>query len=681
MKKVLLTSLSALLLAGCADNEFLGSEEAQHTINGDKPILFTSESAPMTRAEITGKNAALLLDKNYIVFGTKGTDHTKVFDHYNINWFENTKGSTETNVADWEYVGQDLHKNNTLPEGAKQWIKYWDFSASQYDFIAFSYGKAYGFNEDGSSKTKDNTNPILSKIDPANLGKATTTSTPVYTVTGDVAKLTQTYVADLVTAYKADNQYNQTVTPRFHQLASKVRIAIYETVAGYAVKDVKFYYGNSRSKESKASDGTALPVLYAVKKVPVTKSDGSTKDHLVPTSVLPNKTGKGKISVYFPTVGYANKSATDYNKAHVVFEPASTGTNTTSTLEFQALNYQTVSEGVLSGAYIGQTSSAATYAGAANAAANVYEMVFPYGAGTDLKLHVDYTLVSVDGSGEEIKVYDASALVPSTYTNWQPNYAYTYIFKISKNSNGMTGGPGTSGSGSGDPDDQTNPGDDPTDPDNLDPNNPSGLYPITFDAYVMDFDNEHVQETITTVATPSITTYSKGVQPTANSEYKAGNNIYVSVKDNSKNITLTDTNAKLYTATVETGALQSIDENSIANALMNGNKSGKTWTVTDVNSGKLTVTSTTGLSVVTEIAADDAPDGNAVTGSFAKFTPSAAGTYVFEYIVAEPEFYNKAGYNKAHGTNLSADEFTALPNSQKVKTPGEKYYKIIIVHE
>lgn len=684
MKKVLLTSLSALLLAGCADNEFLGSEEAQHTINGDKPILFTSESAPMTRGEVTGKSAAELLGENYVVYGTKGTSYTKVFDYYNINWYENTKGSTETNVADWEYVGQDLHPNNTLPEGAKQFIKYWDFSAPQYDFVAFSYGKANKGRTTTittDAQTKSIPYPILSQINPSNLGKATTTNAPVYTVTGKIADLVNTYVADLVTVTK--DGYNKTVTPRFRQMASKVRIAIYETVAGYAVKDVKFYYGNSRSKESKASDGTALPVLYAVKKVPVPKSDGSTKDHLVPTSVLPNKTGKGIISVYFPTVGYANKSATDYNKAHVVFEPASTGTNTTSTLEFQALNYQTVSEGVLSGAYIGQTSSAATYAGAANAAANVYEMVFPYGAGTDLKLHVDYTLVSVDGSGEEIKVYDASALVPSTYTNWQPNYAYTYIFKISKNSNGMTGGPGTPSGGSGDPDDPDNPSDDPTDPDTPDPNNPSGLYPITFDAYVLEFDEGHVQETITTVADPSITTYSKGVQPTANSEYEAGKNIYVSVKDNSGDIALTETNAKLYTATVEAGALQSIDENSIANALMNGDATTSgVWKVKDAVGKTLTVTSATSvpLTFPTTIAATDAPDGNAVAGKFAMFKPTVAGTYVFEYIVSEPEFYETyAEYNTAKSTDLTADEFAALPNSQKVKAPGKKYYKIIIV--
>ena len=349
------------------------------------------------------------------------------------------------------------------------------------------------------------------------------------------------------------------------------------------------------------------------------------------------------------------------------------------------MKYSITSEGVLNltdtwkdkDVFLGTTSSTATYAVDVTA----YELVLPYGAGNDLKLHVDYTLVSVDGSGETIDVKSASAIVPAVYTNWQSNYAYTYLFKISKNSNGTTGTPAGGGSGDGDPDDPTNPGNDPTDPDTPDPNNPAGLYPITFDAVVMDFE-DGIQETITTVADPSITTYAKGVDPTAGIEYTVSKSIYVSVK-NAAGVTLSNSNVKLYTATVQDDALQPIDENSIANALMNGktNAAGTTWTVTDAAGKKLTVTSATGLSVVTEIAAADAPDGNAVSGNFAKFTPSAAGTYVFEYIVSEPVFYEDVdAYNTAKNTTLTAAEFAVLPNSQKVMTPGKKYYKIIIVH-
>ena len=104
---------------------------------------------------------------------------------------------------------------------------------------------------------------------------------------------------------------------------------------------------------------------------------------------------------------------------------------------------------------------------------------------------IDYTLEAIDGSGEEIKIYGAKAFVPAVYTKWLPNFAYTYIFKISDNSNGWTSTTST---------------------------DPKGLYPITFDAVVVDSE-ENTQTTITTVATPSITTYQKGHVYSASNEY------------------------------------------------------------------------------------------------------------------------------------------------------------------
>ena len=71
-------------------------------------------------------------------------------------------------------------------------------------------------------------------------------------------------------------------------------------------------------------------------------------------------------------------------------------------------------------------------------------------------MKVDYTLVSEDGSNETIKITGATVKVPAKYTNWQPNYIYTYIFKITEDTNGSTGGSST------------------------------GLHPIVFDAMVTE---------------------------------------------------------------------------------------------------------------------------------------------------------------------------------------------------
>ena len=683
MKKYLfLSPLAALFAVSCTDNEFLGTEEAQHTVNGEVAINFESGAAALTRADKIGSEAAELLNNNFVVEGIKNNGSYTiasgaqlVFDHYNVNYFPGTANSTETNVANWEYVGQKAHSNSSITT-PYQVIKYWDYSYSQYDFVAFSYGK--------SGKKSDGVTPLLtlSDIDFEQIGNKpgqTPAQTPVYTVTGKPSELAKSYVANLETVYKdqdkysnAGKEYTNRVTPHFRQMGTRVRIAIYETVPGYSVKDVKFYTDKTRNNPATA------PVLYSDEAVLPTDGVGTSADV------------EGKMKVYFPTVGSAYRPGEttadlDYNKAHVEFEGS--GAILSKTMSFGALKYTTRESGETNtgNAYLGRTSALPTYATGDTSLPDEYILVLPYGAGTDLHLHVDYTLESIDGSKELIHVKSATALVPAVYTNWQPNFAYTYLFKISKNTNGTTGDPG-------DPDNPGNPGSDPTDPSNPTPD-PSGLYPITFDAVVMDF-GDGIQETITTVSNPSITTYAKDANdgPTTQSEYNVLKNIYVSI--DKANVTLTPgINANLYKAVVAAGAIQPLDEGSIANAIAKGQTykpvtvavgdnvstyytysagmytacgaaetaaadviyyeaDTNSKTVVDAAGKPLTVTAITGtdgLTSVTAIPAEDATYGVALPGKFAVFIPTTDGTYVFEYIV---------------GTGATA----------------KKYYKIIIVH-
>ena len=166
----------------------------------------------------------------------------------------------------------------------------------------------------------------------------------------------------------------------------------------------------------------------------------------------------------------------------------------------------------------------------------------PNEEGTVLELRIDYTLLSIDGSGEEIKVHGATAYVPAIYAAWKPNYAYTYIFKISDNTNGWT---------------STNSED------------PAGLFPITFDAVVLDpIDATTEQTTITTVATPSITTYQKGHLYTDGPEYEAGDeDIFVQVMIDGTLQGDLDTNGQLYTLSYVTGSLKDIDKVTEADVL------------------------------------------------------------------------------------------------------------------
>ena len=563
MKKYIFLAASALTLASCTSEDFLGNTPGNVQSN-TSAINFDGGTGKITRATTqTGATAAQTLDNSYVVYGYKTVNSvsTTVFDHYTIKW-NNQAGKTESNTCGWEYVGQKANSLSSLID-KDQTIKYWDYSASQYDFVAFSFGKAT--QGDGEGKV------TASKIN----------NTPSYTLTGNVNDLAKCFIADRITAKSTGENkknnllvaYKDNVQFNFRSLSTKVTMGIYETVPGYSVKDVVFY-----SDETTALSGeNNKPTLYAA------------------SASIPS--GKGTITVKFPTTDERN---TDYNKAHVKFDKAE-GSENSSTIQFGDLSTVGKEKAEKTGTtFIGRNIT--EFSTPKEGSNKKYEVVIPAQVGA-LTLKVDYTLESIDGSGETIKVTGATAVVPEKYTNWEPNYAYTYIFKISDKTNGSTGTPGT---------------------------NPAGLYPITFDAIVTETETGK-QETITTVADNSITTYAKGE---INKEYKTKDNIYVSVAG--KTLTIddaetTNTNVKLYTANA-TGA-QTITEATVAHCLKSGEDvvgGGKKLTNGDTN--VLTVTpATTTLSIVDKIESKDAVDGNEISGNFAKFTPENAGTYVFEF--------------------------------------------------
>ena len=571
MKKYLFFAASALALASCSSDDFVG-DNSGNLQSATTTINFGGETGKTTRANQTGEAAANALQKKFVVYGYKQGSDAPVFDHYTISW-NGYKGQTESNTQGWEYVGGT--PNTSLSNlTAPQTIKYWDYSASQYDFIAFSFGKAT--QGDGTG-----TNDVIA---------TQVTKTPSYTLKGNVQDLAECFIADRVTAkrditekkanklvgYKDDVQFN------FRSLATKVTMGIYEIVPGYSIKDVKFYKNGTENVPS----ATEPTLFAAAKNIP---------------------SGNGTITVTFPNTDVNN---TDYNKAHVSF--AATGTDDmSSTIAFDALSLEhreKAEEDVKK--YIGRDiTTVSTPKDETNK--KKYETVIPAHVGA-LTLKVDYTLVSIDGSGEKINVKGATAVVPEVYTNWEPNYAYTYIFKISVKTNGSTGTPGT---------------------------DPAGLYPITFDAVVTE-TSEGLQETITTGEKNSITTYAKGA---INEEYKTNSNIYVSVNGKTVKKDATSSNVALYTAKA-TGT-QTITEATVAHCLKSGATTGIEGekTLTNGTGNVLTVTPTTptDLSVVSEIAADDAVDGNAISGNFAKFTPAAVGTYVFEFTDVDATKYYK----------------------------------------
>ena len=139
---------------------------------------------------------------------------------------------------------------------------------------------------------------------------------------------------------------------------------------------------------------------------------------------------------------------------------------------------------------------------------------------------------------------------------------------------------------------------------------------------VTDVQNGN-QATVTTVATPSITTYQKGHDPKTTDEYSAKKgDIYVMVGDK----TDLGTNGQLYTVTT-TGA--AISEATVHDALTIGfGGSGK------ASCNGITLTDATSDATITTIPGVDGNDITVTAGTAAKFTP-AAGTYAYAYEVSK----------------------------------------------
>lgn len=577
MNKFFIAAASALALASCSSDDFLGEIQGNEQNGATSAINFGGDTGKITRATETGATAAGLLENNFVVVGFKGSktdaanNETYAFDHYNVNFNKDSKNSTESNRAGWEYVNQDMKVKGTKPAASlaqsgasQQTIKYWDHSCKSYDFIAFSMGKG----------------AVSEYATPTHVDKDKL-ATAAYTLTGNVNTLSECYISDMKTVTEP-NYNDASVSMSFRHLASKVRMALFETVPGYVISDVKFY----------------------------TDPTSTTTDN--PEGSLIGKfNNSGTLTVYFPTTGTDHAAEKDYNKAHVKFT-ASTTAGETGVLDskgFGAVNYNNQAEGTINAGstYLSQNAATPSYCGAG------YQNVLPSeGAASAITLRIDYKLTSVDGSNETINVKGATATVPAEYTEWKSGYAYTYIFKISQNTNGSTGGTST------------------------------GLTAISFDAVVVDDEANGLQETITTVSDNSITTYGyKDNKVTTNgNEYVNGTDIYATVYSAGATVAP----QKLYTVTLEDGATQTINEASVANALVKGTNdtAKKTWTVTDYADKKMVVTETTG--VASEVTSVPAGPGYTLNVNALKWTGTVTDLAKETYYAVEYDNGTKKSY-------------------------------------
>ena len=595
-----LVAAGLLMCASCADND---TDLSPVPGSSKTDVIGFNFSVPnLTRSNLVGKDAADKLSNEFVVYGTKhsaaengtSTNDAVVFKNYKVEYSENTANTTESNTNNWEYNGKTPYSSSVvspaLGENKTQTVKYWDYSAgSGYTFTAFA-GKGFLNTISGETYTEKTDGAKIEKIE-----SCTETGADVYDKGYKVTVPANTSLDDLYFSNRvevAKTNYGSPVVLTFYNFGSRVRVGFYETVPGYSVKIDKFYYDN---------DATAAVTTYSAMNKSNEDSDKKFYAALWNVNKEGSKTGEETTGKNTLTVTYVKEGNTA-NQPTVT----NTGATYTPTLELGI--------GIMSANSLGTSSSNPTWDNSGN-----YTTVFPNEAcNNPMLLRCDYTLTADDGSGETISIKNARVVVPAAYCQWKPNYAYTYLFKISDKTNGTTGknpsnpdNPGGSGSGSGSESDD-----------------PEGLHPITFDAVVVD-NTTGIQETISTLSTNTITTYAQNTTSasTTSDEYKAGEAIYV-VTSSTNSTTTENTNnggANPHGVTAPTKigtdsgdaqvyTLSKAATESEVYAQLTGSKLG------------ITMTALSGNDVASLVSTVPASDGTNITfanNSVVKFTPAS----------------------------------------------------------
>lgn len=383
MKKYIFLAASALTLASCTSDDFLGNTPGSTPTSANSAINFGGDAGKITRATSNEGDDHVKLDNQFKVYGVKKTNEkfVTVFKDYSVLYNENL---TTSNTNKWEYVKD------------KQTIKYWDYSASEYRFVAGSPISAFTFKVPSNDTTVNIESATITGLGGhivANTTETANTFNPVY-------------VAEPKVVAKAD--YKNTVQFNFVRQQSMVRVGFYETIPGYFVSDVHFYAYDTDDKTLKVSTGYNVILTSA------------TDGYFVGGS---NLTGTVTYDWKSTTPSYTYK----YDDTNLVkrqnWYAGELGTLATKSSEPKVnILYGTDKDMSTTG----------------------YFTVLPTPSETEaspILIKCDYTLNSDDLSGETIKVTGATAAIPAAYSKWEPNTRYTYLFKISDKTNGTTGDP------------------------------------------------------------------------------------------------------------------------------------------------------------------------------------------------------------------------------------------------
>lgn len=472
-RKLLYLTTLILTLAGCASEDYIGDERL-HEANDTPPIHFNGGTEVITRATSNTGTTAQKLDGQFKIYGVKSgataeTNMQNVFINY-VAWYaDNSANTTTSNSSGWEYVGNTstTYGSDNTPLDKEQTIKYWDYSAADYRFVAGSPVSAFTYNV--TSTTEPTVTQTIATASVTGLA-GHINAHPIIDESTKPLATNPVYVAKPKKILPA--QYREPVIFQFVRQQAQVRVGIYETIPGYIISDIHFYTQDG----TKSSNNNVILT-------------SGTSDYFV-GSTIDDVTGVSG------TISYDDWEHLTYTYAY--------GTGVTTAQNwyggvFKAQGTQPAVQAITS-TDTGLFGIHGVTGADADMAANGFFTVLPTPSETTAQpilIKCDYTLKSVeDDSNETIEVKGATAAIPAAFTKWLPNTMYTYLFKISDSTNGSTG------------------------------QNKTGLYPITFAAVESDGGS---MGTTTVVSAPSITTYQDGSVTATGIKYVANKTIYATV--------------------------------------------------------------------------------------------------------------------------------------------------------
>lgn len=382
--RILSFLISALCLLSCS------SEQDKPETPEPKPnvgIAFGGandiwQDAPTTRSGETGLET---LFKSFRVWGYKNYAATPnspqvIMDGYQVNFTQSSAGTTESNTADWEYVGLTHPKHSTT-----QTIKYWDYSASNYQFLAYA----------PSDANITTTIPNLGTDTDDTSTSAQSTFQIPYEYNSDATNITTPYVSDLWFASSTANNNasnSNGTTSNASSSNPKIGDQVKLTFAPVIAKvRFKFKYQEDQNVEIR---------------------DISFRD------VRWEKDTDGKKLIW--ASAYASESKTPIAGTILVTYPHSNiSASTSPTIKLG--NIEKVAPIEFTIPYEEKTDK--------NHQTSILQKWYFVPPMYDAYTQRAYTITAQVGG------YSTTAVVPSEYMQWKAGYQYTYIFKISETNN------------------------------------------------------------------------------------------------------------------------------------------------------------------------------------------------------------------------------------------------------